>query len=100
MSFRLVYDAGDLHRAAGMLDQAVQVARQVGEEAGGLAPGSSACGHAGLAAAAEHFLEAWSYGMEVIAEDAGELGAVLREAVTGYESVDAAGAAALQQQQR
>lgn len=95
MSFRLGYDASDMHRAADMLEQAVEVARRIDKDADRMAGAVSDCGHAQLAGAAEHFLETWGHGVEVIAEDAGGLGQALREAVVSYENADSASEAAL-----
>lgn len=97
MSFRLAYDASDLHRAADLLEQAVEVARRVDDDAGRMAGQVADCGHRRLAGAAEDFLDAWGCGMKIIAEDATGLTAGLRQAVTTYGAIDRAGESALRQ---
>lgn len=95
MSFRLVFDAADLHATADLLEQAVEVARQVEGDSGRLAGSVADYGHDGLRDACDSFLKAWGYGMGLVAEEADGLGNVLRETVTTYEAVDQAGAEAL-----
>lgn len=91
----LVVDLQDLAATASRLDEALGVARQVHDQSAGLADGVADYGSSTLREAVRDFLDEWSYGCGVLAEDAGALVGMLAAAVSTYRAADEAAAAAL-----
>jgi hypothetical protein len=91
----LVVDLGDLERTGRRLDEALGIARQVHDQGAGLADHVGHYGDTVLRDAVRGFLEEWSYGCGLLADDAGALVGMLQQAVTTYRAADAAAAAAL-----
>lgn len=84
---RVEVDYADLAVAARRLTS-VQVAQEVHGHARRMAGAVADCGHAGLADAAEHFLDRWAHGMGVLAEDGEGLARLLGEAAATYRRLD------------
>jgi hypothetical protein len=90
----LVVDLGDLARTARRLDDALGVARQVHDHGAGLADQVEDYGATDLGKAVRHFLDEWSYGCGLLADDASALVGMLDQAVATYQAADAAAAGA------
>ena len=88
----LVVDLGDLARTARRLDESLGVARQVHDRGAGLADHVGHYGAAALGKAVRHFLDEWSYGCGLLADDAAALVGMLDQAVTTYRAADQAAA--------
>ncbi len=77
-----------LRRTAAQLRTAVDVARHVhdgGRQSRALA---AAAGDDAAEEAVDRFLDRWSYGMGLVAEDAGKLVEMLGQAADAYDAVD------------
>jgi len=90
----LVVDLGDLGRTARRLDDALAVARQVHDRGAGLAEHVGDYGAPVLREAVRDFLDEWSHGCGLLADDASALVGMLDQAVTTFRTADAAAAAA------
>ena len=91
----LVVDLADLAATGRRLDEALGVARQVHEQGAGLADTVADFGSSTLRDAVRDFLDDWSHGCGLLAEDAGALVGMLDQAVATYRAADDAAAASL-----
>ena len=91
----LVVDLDGLARTGRRLDDALGVARQVHDRGAGVAGEVGDFGSPVLRNAVHDFLDEWSYGCGLIADDAQVLVDMLQQAVTTYRAADEAAAAAV-----
>jgi hypothetical protein len=85
---RIEVDYADLELAARRLGGSVQVAQEVHRHARRLSGSVADCGHGGLVATAEDFLDRWAHGAGVLAEDGQALARLLGEAAAQYRALD------------